>query len=411
MTARAALAPLLLDMLARDRGADRAALAALSDAEWDMIGDMAKQHRLGPLLHQQMGGRGSDWPVPAALKARWARGWRASAERALAVQQALIAVGALADREGLAYAALKGAWLAWQAYPQPALRPMRDIDLLLGEEDAVRLHAAMNAAGAEPGKFSHTPIDFARAHHKHLPPLHWGPQKVAFELHWRLSNPTEGEDRAGVAATTAGLLARRVRATVGPVDIAYLDPTDSLLHLIVHAAYGRQPFDTGPQVLTDLAAAIDAAAIDWPRFWADAGRQGRTGGARLLFALVAKYMGVRETGDPDPAPVPARLVAAAEALMLQDMDARAERGFATQIAEAGGKRGKAAFAWGRAFPPKHIVAHYAGVPADSWRVWPAYPVRMVDHGWRWLFQRGDAALGAEVADARDMRAWLGSGKA
>ena len=107
----------------------------------------------------------------------------------------------------------------------------------------------------------------------------------------------------------------------------------------------------------------------------------------------------------------AEYLAAAEALMLQDMDARAERGFATQIAEAGGKRGKAAFAWGRAFPPKHIVAHYAGVPADSWRVWPAYPVRMVDHGWRWLFQRGDAALGAEVADARDMRAWLGSGKA
>lgn len=411
MTGRAALAPLLLDMLASARGADRAVLAALSDGEWETIGAMAKQHRLAPLLHQQMGGRGSDWPVPEALKARWARGWRASAERALAVQQALIAVGALADREGLAYAALKGAWLAWQAYPQAALRPMRDIDLLLSEEDAVRLHAAMSAAGAVPGKFSHTPIDFALAHHKHLPPLHWGPQKVAFELHWRLSNPVEGEGRSGVAAATDALLARRVRATVGPADIAYLDPTDTLLHLVVHAAYGRQPFDNGPQVLADLAAATGAAAIDWPRFWADAAAQGRVGGARLLFALAAKYQGVRVAGEPDAEPVPARLVAAAEALMLQDMDAKAERGFATQIAEAGGKRGQAAFAWGRAFPPRHIVAHYAGVPADSWRVWPAYPVRMVDHGCRWLFRRGDVALDAEVADARDMRAWLGTGKA
>ncbi|WP_077146603.1 nucleotidyltransferase family protein [Sphingopyxis sp. KK2] len=409
MTGRTALAHLLLDMLASDRSADRAALAALSDAEWTLIGEMAKQHRLTPLLHRQMDDRGADWPVPEALRARWARGWRVSAERALAVQQALIAVGTLADREGLRYAALKGAWLAWQAYPQPALRPMRDIDLLLSEEDALRLHAAMSAAGAEPGKFSHTPIDFARAHHKHLPPLHWGPQRVAFEIHWRLSNPQAGEDRAGVAAATAALLARRVRAKVGPADIAYLDPTDTLLHLVVHAVYGRQPFDTGPQTLSDVAQAIDAAAIDWPRFWAAAAGQGRDSGARLLFALVAKYMGARETRDPDPAPVPAPLIAAAEALMLQDMDARAERGFATQIAEAGGKRGKAAFAWGRAFPPKHIVAHYAGVPADSWRVWPAYPVRMVDHAWQWVRQRGDPALDAEVADARAMRAWLAGG--
>jgi len=409
MTARAGLARLLLDMLADARGADRAALAALSDAEWEVIGDMAKQHRLASRLHRQMAGRGSDWPVPETLKARWARGWLVAAARALAMQQALGEVGALAGHEGLDYAALKGAWLAWQAYPQPALRPMRDIDLLLGEADAVRLYAAMTAAGAVPGPVSHTPIDYARAHHKHLPPLHWGPQKVAFELHWRLTNPVPGEDRDAVAATTAGLLARGVRAKAGPVEIAYLDPTDTLLHLVVHAAYGRQPFDTGPQVLCDLAAAIDTAAIDWPRFWADAAAQGRTGGARLLFALMAKYMGARVVDDSDPAPLPERLVAAAEALMLQDMGARAERGFATQIAEAGGKRGKAAFAWGRAFPPRHIVAHYAGVPVDSWRVWPAYPVRMADHGWRWLVQRGGDAMDAEVADMRAMRRWLGTG--
>lgn len=361
MTQRASLARLLLDMLASERGADRAVLAALSESEWETIGAMAKQHRLAPLLHRQMAERGADWPVPDALKARWARGWRVSAERALAVQQALAAVGAMADREGLPYAALKGAWLAWQAYPQPALRPMRDIDLLLSEKDAVRLHAAMSAAGAAPGPVSHTPIDYALAHHKHLPPLHWGPHKVAFELHWRLSNPVDGEDRAGVAAATEALLARRVRAKVGAADIAYLDPTDTVLHLVVHAAYGRQPFDNGPQVLADLAAAVGAAAIDWSRFWADAAAEGRVGGARLLFALTAKYMGVRVPGEPDAEPLPERLVAAAEALMLQDMDARAERGFATQIAEAGGKRGKAAFAWARAFPPRHIVAHYAGV--------------------------------------------------
>lgn len=408
MTTRAALAGLLLDMLAEARLADRAALAALSEAEWDVIGDMTKQYRLAPLLHHQLLGRGADWPVPEALRARWARGWRAAGERSLAVQQALIAVAALADREGLAYAALKGAWLAWHAYPNPALRPMRDIDLLLSEADALRLYVAMEAAGAVPGPVSHTPIDYALVHHKHLPPLHWGPQKIAFELHWRLSNPVEGEDRGAAAAVTDALLARRVRAPLGPAEIAYLDPTDMLLHLVVHAAYGRQPFDTGPQVLSDLARAIDSAAIDWPRFWGEAEAAGRAGGARLLFALVAKYMGKRETGDPATAAVPARLIAAAEALLLQDAGRRAERGFATRMAETGRRRGKLALTLTRLFPPRHIVAHYAGVPVGSWRVWPAYPARMAHHGWRWVRQRGDSALDAEVADARAMRAWLGT---
>lgn len=410
MTERAALARLLLDMLAETRTVDRAALAALSDGAWETIAGMAKQHRLAPLLHRQMADRGADWPVPADLRARWTRGWRAASERSLSVQQALIAVGGIADRAGLPWAALKGAWLAWQAYPHPAMRPMRDIDLLLSEEDALRLFALMQDAGAAAGPVSHTPVDYARAHHKHLPPLHWGPRHIAFEIHWRLSNPAPGEDRAAVAATTAGLLARRMRARMGPAEIAYLDPTDTLLHLVVHAAYGRQPFDNGPQLLPDIAGAVRAATIDWPRFWCVADAQGWAGGARLIFALTAKYMGPLAGAGVEVARVPGALIAKAEALMLQDMDARAERGFATYMAEADGAGGRAALLLRRAFPPRHIVAHYAGLPAGDWRVWPAYPLRMADNAWQWLRRRGDAGLDAEVDDMRAMRAWLGTGK-
>ncbi|HMO76578.1 MAG TPA: nucleotidyltransferase family protein [Sphingopyxis sp.] len=409
MTERTALARLLLDMLGTARPVDPATLAALSEDEWDAIGAMAKQHRLAPLLHHRIGERGGAWPIPDMLKAHWALGWRAANVRALAVQQALTAVGTLADGAGLPHAALKGAWLAWQAYPHPALRPMRDIDLLLSEDDALRLHALMAEAGAVPGRFSHTPIAYARAHHKHLPPLHWGPRRVAFELHWRLTNPREGEDRDAVAARTEALLARRVRARTGAAEIVCLDPTDTLLHLIVHGAYGRQPFDTGPMLLTDIAAAVRAAAIDWPRFWAEAAAGGWTGGARLILALTAKYMGPVDSADPDPAPVPEALVATAEALMLQDMDARAERGFATHMAEAKGAGGRTALLWRRAFPPRHIVAQQAGVAVNSWRVWPAYPLRLADHARQWLRRRGDSAMDAEVSDMRAMRAWLGTG--
>src|SRR5690606_7733378 len=162
--------------------------------------------------------------------------------------------------------------------------------------------------------------------------------------------------------------------------------------------------------LPDIARAVRAAAIDWPRFWREAEARGWAGGARLIFALTGKYMGPPGSADPAPAPVPDALVARAEALMLQDMDARAERGFATHRAEAEGAGGRAALLLRRAFRPRHIVAHYAGVPAHSWRVWPAYPVRMADNAWQWLRRRGDAGLDDEVADMRAVRAWLGTGR-
>ncbi|WP_432770581.1 MAG: nucleotidyltransferase family protein [Sphingopyxis sp.] len=398
---------LLLDMMATRRAPTSADFAALNDVDWQRLRDMALQHRLTPLLHHRFVAAGRSWPVPAEIAAEWERLYRRAATRSLVMQHALVTVQALLQREGIASAALKGAWLAWQAYEVPALRPMRDIDLLVADEHAERAHALLIAEGARPGPKSHVPIIHAREHHKHMPPIVFGEGRVCFEIHWRLARPEAGEDKAKQRAESAALLARRVATTVGGQPVMCLDPTDTLLHLIVHAAYDHR-LDNGPMILSDLAATLAAAAIDWPRFWAAAEAHGQAPGAHLLFALAAEYhaVEVQWPGGIAPAPPPVGLIEAARALLVKDMAARTEVYFETALADAPGIAAKSALLRDRAFPPRHIVAHYAGRPIDGRGLWFWYAVRLVDHARRFLWKRFDRGRRDSVDEERALGAWL-----
>lgn len=396
---------LLLDMLSTMRVPRVERFAGLDDGDWQALQRIAHQHRLAPMLHHRFAAAGEAWPVPAAVRTDWEARFRRAAARSLLLQRALVAVQALLDREGIASAALKGAWLAWQAYGHPALRPMRDIDLLVADADAERAHAILATAGARPAAGTYAPAGHARAHHKHLAPLSWGEPPVAFEIHWRLSHPEPGEDAAAVAAATAALLARRVEVPLGGTHAACLDPTDTLLHLIVHAAYDHR-FDNGPVVLADVAALVARADVDWHRFWTAA--KGHEAGAMLIFALAETYHGTAaHYPEARPAAPPPEALAAAEALMLKEMDRREEVYFETAIAGARGPAAKAALLLGRAFPPRHILAHYAGRRADDRALWLWYPLRLADHGWRYLRRRGDPGRRASVANERALTEWLG----
>lgn len=401
------LTALLLDMLSTVRQVEPARVAALTETDWAELDQMVLQHRLAPLLSHRHRQRGADWGLPDKIAHHWQARYRTASQRALRQQRALVEVGAVFDRAEIPYAALKGAWLAWHAYPQPALRPMRDIDFLVSDGDAERAFAALLAAGAKVSQAAAAPADYARDHHKHMPQLIWGDPGVAIEIHWRLSHPVEGESGGAVRATNAALMARRIPAIVAGSAVAYLDPTDSLLHLIVHAAYDHR-FDNGPTILSDIEAILTTATIDWPRFWAAAADGGWTSGARLLFDLAETYHGCRaEAGGMIPSSAsPPALLAIAEALMLKDMGDRKHVYFAAAVAAQHGWRNKMAHFVDRAFPPRHIVAHYAGLPMDSRRVWAWYPVRLTAYIWQWLRRDGDPTLKIRVSDELAMRQWL-----
>ena len=103
----------------------------VDDASWRAIATLASQHRLEPLLAWNF--ERQRWPVPDFIAQAWRSARRDALYRALAQQAALRLVLDRLAKAGIAAVALKGVALAWRHYPEAALRPMRDIDLLVPE--------------------------------------------------------------------------------------------------------------------------------------------------------------------------------------------------------------------------------------------------------------------------------------
>lgn len=321
-----ALRRFLLDMVGTRQVPD---LAALSVRDWAALNAMASQHRLKPLLYAQLGASPA---LPPELRADWQAEHRVAALRAMLTRQELIDCANLLEAAGLAPIALKGAWLTRHAYPDPALRPMRDIDLLVPRDGVLAGYAALLAAGYTELEPPEMPLAQVVRLDKHMPPL-LAPRGTVIELHHRLWEPDGRLDHASPAQNEAAL---RSRAVCDDDGLHYLAPHDTLAHLIVHAVYSHR-LDCGPLLLPDIDFLVQAAPIDWAAFWTQASAEGWRSGARLVLDLVAQYRtGAAIDFGPDSGPPsPPELFEAAPDLLLQDLDTRGSAGLAAAALKAG----------------------------------------------------------------------------
>jgi hypothetical protein len=245
----------------------------------------------------------------------------------------LIAVCSLLEKGGFCPVALKGAWLAWHAYPAPAYRPLRDLDLLVPEEQVIDAFELLLANGYRMARAAEMSPQDALRLEKHLPPL-VSPREVVIELHHRL---WEVDGRMDHAAPVQISSDPRDRAIV--VDgIRFLAPADTLAHLIIHAVYDHR-LDCGPLLLWDIACLLRGHAVDWAAFWQDAHAGGWEKGARLVLDLVQRH-------DPDLrisfpgrlAATPERVLESAPDLLLQPLESRQSAGVVATARVAGPRR-------------------------------------------------------------------------
>lgn len=321
----AALRRVLFDLVGTVRFPDTAALSA---TEWEQLDRMAGQALVRPLLHAQHQGDGR---IPVNVAARWKAAHREAALAAMARDAELGACVALLHNDGFAPIALKGAWLSRHAYPDPAQRPMLDIDLLLDPPTVLGAWYCLRAAGFTQPWPAELPIADILRLDKHLPPL-LSPRGTLFELHHRLWERQGRLDHASPGAQDAAVRARAVTVD----GITYPCGEDMLVHLIVHAAYSHR-LDCGPRILADIDFLLRREMVDWPAFWARSKREGWRDGARLVLELTCSCRaGVRVDFTPDQGkPVPPALREAALHLLFLDPDARKSAGFAASLARGG----------------------------------------------------------------------------
>jgi hypothetical protein len=397
---------LLLDMLAGDGRADCRTMAGLAPQEWHALAAMARQHRLEPLLHRNLEAL-PQWTVPGEIRERWRGSFRRTAFRALACERVIGQIARHLDASGVPYAALKGAWLAFHAYPHPALRPLRDIDILVPSDRAKMVFELLLAQGFTPRSASEPSAEHALSRGKHLAGLVSPGDQISVEIHHRLLTPDP--QHKGRALAIGDVLRSRIIETSQAGSIAYPAPTEMLLHLIVHAVY-EHGFCNGPLVLTDIAYLLGKAEIDWDRFWAMAERGGWSEGCSLLLGLAAQYHDLQVARPVTLAPPPAAVLRMAALMMLQDHAQRGRIELASSLGAAPGLLAKLGIAARRICPDRHALAAFARRRSDGKLPWLIYPA--------WFLSRMRLAAGVLMAEqsrsdilrARALKSWLGTQK-
>ncbi len=338
---------------------------------------MASQHRLRPMLHWQLGQAHQSLRLPTDVTAALTATWRASAVRSLKLQRELLLTHQILADAGIRHMALKGAALAWHAYPHPALRPMRDLDILVPADDALRAFDTLLKAG-----LSRTPS--SRGHpaamlqwHRHLPALRSPSGTVTVELHSRLSGHGQEGTRTVDVSHSDSFWARGTTLPMAGASLPVTSPTDLLLHLIVHAVYDHE-FNNGPVLLGDLAFLLDRQAIDWHLFWVLAEQGGHTRGCVLALSVMQLYWGAQpidwQGNEPSPEDGSAAQADLAAHLMLRDFDARFDVSLQASLTEEPGQIQGIRHLLRKLFRPRLEVAAAYPVSQHDPRVFLWYPV-------------------------------------
>jgi hypothetical protein len=250
-------------------------------ADLDAAANLAVAQRVSPLLWRALGAAGL-----AESGEDWAAVLKRDAARCHAQSRLLLPrIGALAleplAAAGLEPLVIKGGELA-QRYPDPGLRPMDDIDLVLPTHQVDEGAAALSAAGwawhETPARQRHE-VQFT---HASLPGLH-------VDLHRSLGTWRNRSNRL----TTDELWSARQPTTLYDAP-AFVLPTE--LNFVMLAAHAGKPWHTFDRLIWVVDLAIVAANdIDW----AEVGRRAQA--ARCEAAVAVGLSQAARIGVESPA--------------------------------------------------------------------------------------------------------------
>ena len=264
---------------------------------WQRLLAAADWHRASPLLFKHLARvEGAPTWVTTELEERYL----ANAARNLYIAAALREVLAELAGAGIPAMALKGAALIESVYPEPALRELLDLDILVPEERIADAEAALVAIGYgdDPKAYGLAPTERAeRAHQHHVAGLVHPARLTAVELHRHICASGDGRP------FDIGEMWARARR-VEPAPAHWLPaPEDLLMHVAFHFTRNRlggsdHRAGTGGALaqLADIGWLLRREAIDWASFNANVRAYGLE--LRVFLALfAAAEIGIEVPGE------------------------------------------------------------------------------------------------------------------
>ena len=210
------------------READPALKVALEAFDnWLAFIPQAEMHGLAPLTYRHVQTCGAQIPADARLQLQglYLRHKYANQSLRAVLGEMLAAL----HEAGIEMLVLKGAALAYTVYPEPGLRPMRDLDILVPAVQVEAAQAVLLEIGFQATGF----IEELSVNHRHLDVLQLerNGRTVSVEVHQSLLS---GLLAQGAEKQMADLRRPFLPFTVGDVPAFTLNPDEMLWHLYRH---------------------------------------------------------------------------------------------------------------------------------------------------------------------------------
>jgi hypothetical protein len=267
-------------------GGVAAALASghgVRGVRWEELVALAERHRLAPLLWRHLSSSPPPADVPREVLERLESAYLASTAGNLLRRARLHEVLGALGAAGVPAMLLKGAALVETVYPEPGLRPMVDLDVLVPAQEIERAHTAVRNLGyvVNPQQTAETHQGM-RDRHYHYPSLVARDGMMAVEIHRHvLMGPS--------AFDISGFWERARPGTGGPAHLLPA-PEDLLLHVGIHFSNDRLFWSKGALgQLTDMAWIAACHPLDWDDVVRRAAEYG-VGGRLFLALLTARLL-------------------------------------------------------------------------------------------------------------------------
>jgi hypothetical protein len=243
---------LLFQILKSHSTGDTSAISfQLSEGDWREMYACAAYQNVEPLLFFHLKEKGLEQALPKDVHQEMQQAYHKNSARNLRLYE----LGQILVRLNLSRLPaiiLKGAYLAAFIYPNPALRSMVDMDILMRPEDITPALEALKALG-----YGHMLPPWANVDFHAI--LSAPGCTTRLEMHWDL---TTTNDNYQIPA--AELCARAVAITIGGAQALALSPEDLILHLCAHTSV-KHLFMQGVRSLCDIDRCVRcfSDALDW----------------------------------------------------------------------------------------------------------------------------------------------------
>jgi hypothetical protein len=310
--------------------------------DWPAVLDLARRHRMLPMLHTHVSAVADDL-VPAQTLAELRQQFAANAAKSLTLAMEVLAITELFDRESVRAIPYKGPTLAQCVYGSLAARQMKDLDVLIRRDDFDRAVSLLADRGFQLVARPWSAL--RRLGLEYQAVLTRASDSMVIELHWtivpRAIAPPIGVDDLWPNLLRTSMLGRSIPSP---------SHEDTLVILCVHGAkhqWARLEWITG------VAELVRSKPVDWLAVLARAERWHATRMLGTGLILAADLLGA-----PVPDAVLADARVDAEVVALASIAAgclfadgerlvarRAVRAFQLRVQE--GVRDKARYLWFR----------------------------------------------------------------